>query len=51
MRLTSSTAKRLLEEKGFTAVAVGADQPDAFRASRFVAAVYCRSTPLIGRSP
>lgn len=30
--------KRLMEEKGCTAVAIEADWPDAFRANRFVAA-------------
>ena len=34
----ANLTKRLMEEKGFTAVAIEADWPDAFRANRFVAA-------------
>ena len=35
--------KRLIREKGFNAVAVEADWPDAYRVNRFVRAFICRS--------
>lgn len=35
-RERAQIAKRLIEEKGFVAVAVGADWPDAYRLDRYV---------------
>ena len=35
-RVRAEITKRLIREKGFTAVAVEADWPDAFRVNRFV---------------
>ncbi len=44
-RERAEITKRLIEEKGFTAVAVEADWPDAYRVNRFVRGVGDDATP------